>query len=161
MRARHWLGILLLGVLVGGYFAPQLLGGTTQWDGIDVHYASQRYFADAIHNGELPFWTPYIFSGFPLLADLQTGAWYPLNWPFFLLGMTPNSISGELLLHTLIACLGAYFLARRLFNKQHAAIASGMFYGLSGYFAAHSQHVGMVETAAWLPWLVLLLDSIA
>jgi len=161
VRARHWLGILLLGVLVGGYFAPQLLGGTTQWDGIDVHYASQRYFADAIHNGELPFWTPYIFSGFPLLADLQTGAWYPLNWPFFLLGMTPNSISGELLLHTLIACLGAYFLARRLFNKQHAAIASGMFYGLSGYFAAHSQHVGMVETAAWLPWLVLLLDSIA
>ena len=26
-----------------------------------------------------------------------------------------------------------------------------MFYGLSGYFAAHSQHVGMFQTAAWLP----------
>ncbi|HET6316793.1 MAG TPA: hypothetical protein VFG86_10060, partial [Chloroflexota bacterium] len=103
MTARHGGALLLLSGMVCVYFAPQLLGGTTQWDGIDVHYASQKYFADAIKSGELPFWTPYIFSGFPFLADLQTGAWYPLNWPFFLLGMTPNSISGELLLHTLVA----------------------------------------------------------
>ncbi len=147
--------------MVGGFFAPQILGGTSQWDGIEVHYASQQYFAAAIRSGVLPFWTPYIFSGFPLLADLQSGAWYPLNWPFFLFGVTPNSISGELLLHTLIACLGAYFLAWRLFRAQHAAVGSALFYGLSGYFAAHSQHVGMVQTAAWLPWLVLLLDALA
>ena len=60
--------------MVGGFFAPQILGGTSQWDGIEVHYASQQYFAAAIRSGVLPFWTPYIFSGFPLLADLQSGA---------------------------------------------------------------------------------------
>src|SRR5919199_1836378 len=36
-----------------------------------------------------------------------------------------------------------------------------MFYGLSGWFAAHSQHVGMSQAAAWLPWLVLLLEVAA
>jgi hypothetical protein len=25
----------------------------------------------------------------PLLADPQVGAWYPLNWPFFLAGIGP------------------------------------------------------------------------
>jgi hypothetical protein len=157
---RHFAPILVLAVLVCVYLVPQLATGTVQYDGVDVHYSSQRYFSDAIRGGHLPFWTPFLFTGFPFLADLQVGAWYPLNWPFFVLGITPSSMSFELLLHTLIACSGAYALGVRLLGQSVAAVAVGMFYGLSGYFAAHSQHVGMVETAAWLPWLVLVLLSL-
>ncbi|MDQ6672549.1 MAG: YfhO family protein [Chloroflexota bacterium] len=159
LTARHGPPLLLLAVLVCAFYAPQLISGTVQWDGVDVHYSSQRYFSEAVRAGNLPFWTPYIFSGFPFLADLQVGAWYPLNWPFFLAGIGPTSISGELLLHGLIACGGAYALAVRLIgDNPPAAVGSAILYGLSGYFAAHAQHVGMVQTAAWLPWLVLLLD---
>src|SRR5207244_12384215 len=103
--------------------------------------------------------TAYLFSGFPFLADVQVGAWYPLNWPFFLPGITPSSISLELVLHSLIACAGAYALGIRLFEKPLPALAAAMFYGLSGWFATHSQHVGMFQTAAWLPWLVVLLAN--
>jgi hypothetical protein len=46
-------------------------------------------------------------------------------------------------------------------TSRAASIAAGLLYGLSGYFAGHSQHVGMVQAAAWLPWLVLLLDTLA
>lgn len=159
--APHRWPLLALGVLVCVFFGPQLALGTVQFDGVDVHYASQRYFSDALRQGHLPFWTPYLFSGFPFLADLQVGAWYPLNWPFLLAGITPPSMTGELLLHSLIACVGAYALAMRLFGQSLPALATAMFYGLSGWFTAHSQHVGMVETAAWLPWLVLLLDSLS
>src|SRR5262249_14868093 len=156
VRSRHLGPLVLLTVMVGIFFSPQLVGGTTQWDGVDVHYSSQRYFSDAVRSGHLPFWTPYISSGFPFLADVQVGAWYPLNWPFFLVGVTPNSMSYELLLHGLIACVGAHVLAIHvLHGNRPASLAAAMFYGLSGYFAGHSQHVGMVETAAWLPWLVL------
>lgn len=98
--------------------------------------------------------------GFPFLADLQVGAWYPLNWPFFIAGISPASLGGELLVHTVIACGGAYMLMLRLGSQRSAAVAAGVFYGLSGYFAAHSQHVGMFDTAAWLPWLVLVLDAV-
>src|SRR5205823_9593041 len=138
--------LLWLGLLVCVFYLPQVLTGTVQYDGVDVHYSSQRYFSEALHSGRLPFWTPYLFTGFPFLADLQVGAWYPLNWPFFVAGITPNSMSVELLLHTLIACGGAYVLGVRLLGQLVPAVAVGMFYGLSGYFAAHSQHVGMVET---------------
>src|SRR5690349_18352149 len=33
----------------------------------------------------LPLWNPYNFSGTPLLANLQSGPFYPLNLLFFLL----------------------------------------------------------------------------
>jgi hypothetical protein len=152
--------LLALAAMVVVYNLPQLLFGTLQFDGVDVHYAAQRYLSDELHAGRLPFWTPFIFSGFPFLADLQVAAWYPLNWPFFALGITPKSIQLELLLHGLVACSGAYLLARRLIGQAIPAVVAAMLYGLSGWFATHSQHVGMFDTAAWLPWLLLLLDSL-
>src|SRR5580765_313398 len=33
-----------------------------------------------IRHGELPLWTPLVFSGFPLLAMVQLGLAYPLTW---------------------------------------------------------------------------------
>ena len=157
---RHGPPLAALTAMVCLFYVPQLVAGTLQFDELDVHYSAQRYLSDELRAGRLPFWTPYIFAGFPFLADLQVGAWYPLNWPFFLVGITPSSISGELLLHTLLAGSGAYALAMRLIGRPAASLAAAIFYGLSGWFAAHSQHVGMSQAAAWLPWIVLLFESI-
>jgi hypothetical protein len=132
-------------------FEPQ---ASIQWDAVDVHYSAQKYFADMVHEGRLPHWTPYLFSGFPFLADPQTAAWYPLHWPFFLLGITPKVIEWELALHAFLALCGAYLLARRLGGEHMAALLASVFYAGGGFFAAHSSHVGMFETAALLPWLL-------
>ena len=124
MTLRLHLGPLLsLAAFVCVYFVLQLTTGTVQFDGVDVHYSLQRYFSDAIRGGHLPFWTPFLFAGFPFLADLQVGAWYPLNWPFFVLGITPSSMSFELLLHTLIACVRASHGAVRYSAKRSASFA--------------------------------------
>ncbi|HEY6389654.1 MAG TPA: YfhO family protein, partial [Bryobacteraceae bacterium] len=99
-----------------------------------------------------------IFSGFPFLADPQVGAWYPPNWPFFLIGITPRAIQFELLLHALLACLGAFLFLQRYVANRAAAMVGALAYGLSGFFAEHSSHVGMFCTAAGLPWLLLCFD---
>jgi hypothetical protein len=127
-------------------------------DAVDTHYSPQKYFADRVVHGELPFWTPYIFSGFPFLADPQVAAWYPLNWPFFLTGVTPRAIQAELVLHALIVFTGAFLLFRRLVPNQAAALAGALFYAFSGFFAEHSSHVGMFSTASWLPWLLIAFE---
>ena len=146
---------LLLAVLIF-YWAPLTSpDASIQWDAVDVHYSSQKYFADSLAGGELPHWTPYIFSGFPFLADPQVGTWYPLNWPFFLSGVTPRAIQYEIFLHALLACFGAWLLARRILRYEPASLVAALGYGLSGFFAAHASHVGMLQTAAWLPWLLL------
>ena len=128
---------------------------TPQWDAVDVHYTAQKYFADELHQGRVPYWTPYVFSGFPFLADPQVGAWYPLNWPFFLIGIGPKSIEAELALHCLLALFGAYLLAWRWFRAEGPATLAALCYAYGGFFAGHSSHVGMFQTAAWLPWLLL------
>lgn len=125
-----------------------------QWDAVDVHYSAQKYFADQVLSGRFPLWTPYLFSGFPFLADPQVGAWYPLNWPFFLLGITPRAIQWELALHCLVALAGGYLLAREVLKSRVAAVFAGVFFAFSGFFAGHSSHVGMFQTAALLPWLL-------
>src|SRR5688572_7387449 len=97
----HVAALLLMSAVVFLCYARPLFSpsASIQWDAVDVHYSSQNYFSESIRAGKLPYWTPYIYSGFPFLADPQVGAWYPLHWPFFLAGITPNAIEWELFLH--------------------------------------------------------------
>lgn len=150
----RWVAAALLSVVVF-YWVPLTDPNTTpRYDAIDVHYSSQKYFADHLRQGELPFWAPYIFSGFPFLADPQVGAWYPPNWPFFAAGITPKAIEAELALHAAIALAGAFLLLFNMTGERVPSLIGALFYGFSGYFADHSQHVGMFSGASWTPWLL-------
>ena len=94
---------------------------TIHWDLADVTYPAQKFLSDSLHAWTLPHWTPYLESGIPFLADPRTGAWYPLNWPFFAVGITPRTMVWELAASSLVAMAGAYMLARRLFQARGAA----------------------------------------
>jgi hypothetical protein len=128
------------------------------WDAADQFHPYQSYISSELHAGRLPFWTPYLLSGYPLLADPQAGAWYPLNWPFFAAGIVPRSIVVEQFLHVLLACSGAFLLGRRLGLDAIAAAMTSLTFGLSGFFVAHTSHTPMLQAAAWLPWLLLVFD---
>jgi hypothetical protein len=151
--------IVLLIMTLVCYWTPMTSSGTSiLWDAADYYQPVQNYLSHELHAGRIPFWSPYQWSGYPFLADPQVGAWYPLNWPFFLIGVPPQILVVEHWLHSLLACLGAYFLAWRLVRHRPAAVLSGLCYGLSGFFAGHSSHTTMLQGAAWMPWLLLLLD---
>lgn len=148
-----WPAFALISILF--YSVPLFSrNATIHWDLADVTYPAQKFFAEALRTWKLPHWTPYLDSGIPFLADPHTGAWYPLHWPFFLLGVTPRGMFWELALHAFIAMGGAYLLALLLFQARGAAMVGGALYGLSGFFAAHSSALPAFEAAAWLPWLV-------
>jgi len=127
---------------------------TIHWDLADVTYPAQKYFADSAHAGRLPYWTPFLYSGTPFLSDPQTGAWYPLHWPFYLIGITQRMLFWELALHSFLALAGAFLLARKLFGDPVAAAIAAMFYAWGGFFTAHSSQLGKFEAAALLPWLL-------
>jgi hypothetical protein len=148
-----WLALVLATILFWAIplFQPH---ATIHWDLADVTYPVQKYFSDSVHAGRLPFWTPFLYSGMPFLSDPQTGAWYPLHWPFFLIGITPRVLFWELALHSFLALAGTFLLARKLFEDPVAAAIAAMFYAWSGFFSAHSSQLGMFEAAALLPWLL-------
>ena len=149
---------ILIAMALACYWVPMTSSqASIQWDAADQFQVLQNYLSQELHAGRIPFWTPYPWSGYPFLADPQVGAWYPLNWPFFLVGVSPRVLVVEHWLHALLACFGAYFLALRLLRRHQPAVLAGLCYGLSGFFVGHSSHTPMLQCAAWMPWLLLLL----
>jgi len=141
------------------YWVPMTSSQTSiLWDAADYHRPVQDYLSQELHAGRIPFWTPYPWAGYPFLADPQVGAWCPLNWPFFLLGVAPRALVVEHWLAALQACLGAYFLTFRLVRHRPAAVLAGLCYGLSGFFVGNAAHTGVLQTVACMPWLLLLFD---
>lgn len=150
---------ILVLVTLACYWTPMTSAHTSiLWDAADLFRVAQDYISRELYAGRIPFWTPYPWAGYPFLADPQVGAWYPLNWPFFLIGVSPQVLVVEHWLHALLACFGAYWLALRLVGYRPAAVLAGLCYGLSGFFVGHSSHTVMIQSAAWTPWLLLLLD---
>src|ERR1017187_5929393 len=138
------------------YWVPMTSSSASiQWEAADLHYPMQRYLSDRLSPRRFPFWTPYVLSGYPLLANSEVGAWYPPNWPFFLAGITPRSIQLELALNAFLACMGAYLLIAGHLRSRMAAILGAFAYGLSGFFAGHASQVSLFAGAAMFPWLLL------
>lgn len=153
-RAPGW--VLIPAAAWALFYAAPLLSpqASIQWDAVDVHYCLQRYLGEEILAWRLPLWTPYVLSGFPFLADPQVGAFYPFNWPFILAGAGPKLIQAEIALHALLALAGALLLFRMHVKSAWSAAAGAMAFALSGFFAGHASHVGMVQAASLLPWLL-------
>jgi hypothetical protein len=151
--------ILFVATLVC-YWTPLTSGNTSiLWDAANFFQPIQNYLSQELHAGRIPFRTPYPFAGSPIPAYPQVGAWYPLNWPFFLAGVTPRVLLAEHFLHALPACFGTYFRAFRLLRQspgqstqqRPASVLAGLCYGLSGLFTGHSSHTPITQCAAWLP----------
>ena len=45
-----------------------------------LFYYSRDLARQMLAQGDLPLWDPHMFAGFPLLATLQLGLFYPLTW---------------------------------------------------------------------------------
>ena len=118
-------------------------------------YWEQR--ARTLLAGEIPLWNPYLFMGAPFLANPQAGVLYPLNWP--LIGLAaPIAVKAAILVHTWIAGLGTFFLARRFKLSTTAATLAGLLFALGGHLTAKVEQVNQLQGLAWFPWLLLAWD---
>mgnify|MGYP003336021075 CR=1 FL=1 len=144
-----WPALVLAALL---FYAPLLFQPDTSihWDLAGQSYPAQKFFAEQWKQSGVPLGTRNTLTGIPFVGDLTTGAFYPLHWPMFALGITPKSLAWELALHSAIALTGAYALA----GTGPAALGAALAYGFGGFFAAQSSRLGLFECAAWLPWIL-------
>ena len=72
----------------------------------------RHYISEALKNGELPTWLPYIYGGMPLLARAEAGVCYPPN--LILFGLLPPYVALNIviLLTLITAAVTMYFYAR-------------------------------------------------
>src|ERR1700712_3762036 len=103
-------------------------------DALTYYYPVRTLISDALNNGELPLWTPFINMGYPLHADLQSGAWNPVIWVFgFLTHYSLGAFHYEILFYIAFAGIGFYFLCKDLGCSRYVAFTMAIAYQCSGF----------------------------
>ena len=127
--------------------------------GIPVARDMQMFFVpqkhllwEALQDGRIPLWTPFIGNGSPFLANLQSGVFYPPHWLYAIL---PYFTAFNLLLviHFLLGGGFALLLCRRLGLSPVAAYVAAATWMFGGYFASLLNLVNALQGAAWAPGL--------
>lgn len=150
--------LLLAGIFFGRIlFAPNLYYSGDAARG----YLPQRIsLAGALKAGQFPWWEPDLGIGYPLLAEGEVAALYPVNWLILALFSADISLNASLILHVLLAGLGMYLWLRRLGLPRVAAYGGGFVLALGGFFVAQLNHLSILTVAAWLPWMLYLTDGL-
>lgn len=150
--------ILFFALAVIPFWIPLFEGfGAVEWDAREVHLTNLIFSSQAWQAGHMPLWTPYIFSGFPQIADMQVAVFYP---PTLLIGLfsvfTQELLLWQTVFHFALAGFGMYLFVRRIARVPIAGIFAGVVYMFSGFMIGHASHIGMHATAAWIPIVFLL-----
>jgi hypothetical protein len=138
------------------FFHKGLITGTFYALGdpfVELH-PLRRVAWDMIRQGSLPLWTPYIFSGYPLLSMAQNGLAYPLTWGYLFL---PSQWAEQInvLAPFLLAPIFTYLYVRALGKSLLAGILAGLCFGYGGFMASWMTNGLMPSAVMWLP-LVLI-----
>ena len=153
----------VLAVLTAGFFWRPLSEGAVMMpegggDIASFYYPTYVYAAAQIKAGSLPLWNPYLWSGMPLAADVQSGVFYPLNWVLYLFVQVDyGSLEWLLIFHYWLASAFTYLFLRDMGVGRVAAVVGGVVYGFCGFMTAHLGHLPMVPVAAWIPASLLAL----
>lgn len=121
-------------------------------------YPWRNLVFDSLKKIELPLWNQYNFSGTPLLANFQSAAFYPLNILFFILPF-PIGWSVLIILQPILAGLFMYLYLSNLKLRREASFFGSIVFSFCGFFVAWLEWGNIVNTALWLPLILLSIDK--
>jgi hypothetical protein len=157
--SRPAFALLLLATLVIGW--PWLSARVTiPWDA-KAHFLPQiQFLAQSLAEGQSPFWTPYVFSGHPQVADPQSLIFAPPFLALALVDGAPSLWAVDTALLAMLLLSGAALVV--WFRDQGWHWAGGLIAALAFCFGAamawRIQHTGQVLSLAYLPLAMLATD---
>jgi len=127
---------------IAGYFYPAKIFTVKMWA-----------------QGKAPLWNPYIFSGYPHYADLQTQAWYPLNILLVLaekMGKL-NYLTFEIFefFHIFLSAVFAFLLGRKILKDSVVACLIGIIYGFSNIMLVYVATPSILTSFTYIPLVFL------
>lgn len=162
IRALLWISPLLLFIWV------LISGRAFFWGTPALQFIPWRELAwRELMAGELPLWNALNGMGAPLLANYQLAFWYPPGWLNFLFEWIGGtvwmawSMTLSLVLHLAWAGYGTARLLRYLHVGELGQVIAGLAFSLCGYLISRAGFSSIIWTAAWMPWVILGLVSLA
>lgn len=141
---------------------PWLLGiKVIPFDAVQQFFPAVSFVAEQVRNWQAPWWNPWLYAGYPQLADPQMMTFQPsVVVPMMLAPTSLHWFSVVVLLHVLGGGWGALRLARhyRLDALPQLLFALVMMFGAVA--ASRLQHTPMIVSFSLLPWLWLGLSRL-
>ncbi len=158
LRLASTLGLYALGFAVLAF--PWLSGRVTiPWDAKSNTFPNLAFLARSLASGQSPFWTPNVFAGWPQIADPQSLIFSPFHFALALFDATPSFVAADAVVFALlfIGGLGVILIFHERGWHEAGAIVAALAFAFGGSNASRLQHIGLLESACWLPAALFLL----
>jgi hypothetical protein len=127
-------------------------------DAFAYSYPLRNAAWEMIRAGQLPLWTPYVLSGYPLLSMAQLGLGYPLTWGYLFLD-APRAEQFYILAPFLLAPAFTYAYVRELGRSRLAALLAGLSFAYGGAMTGLLGIIGFPNNALmWLPLMLIAIE---
>ncbi|HEU0166784.1 MAG TPA: hypothetical protein VFS62_03330, partial [Chloroflexota bacterium] len=123
------------------------------------------FAASELAHGRLAQWDPYMYSGHPFQADMQTAVLYPISFANEWLHRFDFSflaLEWESVLHFGLAATFAFVLVRLLTGSTAAGLIGGLVFGLGGFLTSYPlDDIEVLESTVWLPLQLYCIERAA
>jgi hypothetical protein len=117
-----------------------------------------KAYSVAIKNFSFPFWIRQIQSGFPLMAEGQTGGFYPLNIILFFVLPFKIAYNYSVILHFIIAGIFTYLYSRKIGANQEGGFLAALLFCFGSNYAGCFLNIVSLRTLAWFPAVLYLFE---
>ena len=141
-----------------GYSGP-VSDATTSVDpagALNVSYSNDRFTAEALSRGRMPFWNSRQGFGSPFLSSGHPAVLYPLT-PLLTI-VPPDEYDFLYLFNWYLAALFTYLFLRTIEVGDSGAIIGGVAVATSGFFQYYIAFREASTTAAWFPALLYAVE---
>lgn len=155
-----WAALLLFALATLVLASPWLSGRVTiPWDAKAQFHPQLQFLAHSLAAGEAPFWTPYVFAGWPQIADPQSLIFSPLHLLLAAASPDPGLRADDAVTFAYLFLGGLAILAYFRDRGWHigGALVAALLFAFGGSAASRIQHTGQVMSIAYFAialWLI-------
>ena len=129
-------------------------GDFTGSDLLDLHLPFKYLIHNNLSNFSLPLWEKNVAMGFPVLAEGQSGVFYPIN--LVLSFVSPEtSLNISIILVFSVALLSSYIYFRLLGKSRALSLFGAVTFAFSAFFVTRFKHLNLVNVASLFPLLLV------
>lgn len=110
----------------------------------------------ALQDLTIPLWSPLIGTGAPVLANFQSGVFYPPHWLYGVMSFL-TAFNWLIVLHLLLGGAGMYVLCRHIRFSRAASWIAAVSFMLGGYLVSLTNLINALQAASWMPLMILAL----
>ncbi len=149
------LAIVLLAMLAAPWWRGDVYtGGDLQSFNLPI----RKFYADCLERGDSPLWWPYVYCGFNLHGDGQTGIYHP--WHRLLYGSLRliDAFNLEMWINYPLLFVGTYLFCRRRQLPIVPALFGAFLFAFCRFNVNHIDHPNLMSTMTHVPWLLWATD---